>query len=535
MDPGQTGMSSSDEVSFSGCISYRPVTAASFFLDYFLWQDKAWGHHSSNIFLHFVVVVLVFFAILALTKRVPLATMTALLFATHPIHSEVVNNIGYRSDLLGAIFYLLSFIAYIHATRAKLKKRRRIFFAISFLSFSLALFAKEFAMTLPLILLSYHWLFVKEKGANTFAAFKIRREASFFIAILMFYLYIYFVAIPSAYYPKFLSMIQPATHGTLILEIFFQYIKVLFSPFSITILPPLYAPPVEPANVGHLLTAILSIVACLILAAKIYKKHALAAFGIIWFFVTYLPASNVMPLPNPFAFRFLYLPSVGFFIAMAVFLEFVINFLQQKTTLPSIGRLLKITCIAFYMFATIPNNEFFKNNLVACKEIIRNYPDSSHPYWILGLTYLDRQEYDKAIVYFKKYQQTNPNNPFIAVPKLKFLTQHMLGRCYVNDHDQATYHFKTAIKMKPDFLVGYFDLAKAYVVKGEYEEALQTARAAIAIDDKLVMGYVYASHSLAAMGRFQEARKYLEQARILAPGDINVKYLQDFIVQKEGQ
>ena len=47
------------------------------------------------------------------------ATFTALLFAAHPIHSEAVQNITGRAELLMAFSCLLGFVGYAVATMAE--------------------------------------------------------------------------------------------------------------------------------------------------------------------------------------------------------------------------------------------------------------------------------------------------------------------------------------------------------------------------------------------------------------------------------
>ena len=60
-DSAQTLDLPGHEASFSGCISYRPVTALTFFGDYFLWRDRAFGHHLTNVLLHLLTCLAAYF------------------------------------------------------------------------------------------------------------------------------------------------------------------------------------------------------------------------------------------------------------------------------------------------------------------------------------------------------------------------------------------------------------------------------------------------------------------------------------------
>ena len=136
IDPALT----SQKKSFSGCVAYRPVVALSFFLDSFLWKNNTAGYHFTNIFLHALTSVCVFFFIVAFAVPESLAFTAAALFAVHPIHAEVVNCIGYRSDLLSMLFYLLAFLMYIKRYTSSAPGKQ---LALSLFFFCLALLAKE--------------------------------------------------------------------------------------------------------------------------------------------------------------------------------------------------------------------------------------------------------------------------------------------------------------------------------------------------------------------------------------------------------
>ncbi len=96
---------------------YRPVLAISMMLDYVLWQEAS-GFHLTNILFHVCNTLLVFFLSWKLIRvqawRVPLSFLAALLFAVHPIHTEAVDWISARTDLLATFFSLSAFLSYIY-------------------------------------------------------------------------------------------------------------------------------------------------------------------------------------------------------------------------------------------------------------------------------------------------------------------------------------------------------------------------------------------------------------------------------------
>ena len=53
----------------------------------------------------------------------------------------------------------------------------------------------------------------------------------------------------------------------------------------------------------------------------LWNKYKKSIFFLLWYIVFYLPVSNLIPIVNPIACRYMYLPSIGVLIALAFFLH----------------------------------------------------------------------------------------------------------------------------------------------------------------------------------------------------------------------
>src|SRR5207302_8222005 len=80
------------------------------------------------------------------------AIMAALFFAVHPLRVESVVWVTERRDVLSALFYLLTVLAYVKACAVDGPPRRRWFLA-SIGAYALGLLSKSLIMSLPLVLL----------------------------------------------------------------------------------------------------------------------------------------------------------------------------------------------------------------------------------------------------------------------------------------------------------------------------------------------------------------------------------------------
>ncbi|XP_064394194.1 protein O-mannosyl-transferase Tmtc2-like isoform X2 [Halichondria panicea] len=92
--------------------SYRPLVILSFRTNRLLHGLWAPGFHLVNTVLHAAVTALYYQLLCRLRLEWSTVVTASLLFAAHPIHTEAVSNIVGRTELLCALFFLLSFLLY---------------------------------------------------------------------------------------------------------------------------------------------------------------------------------------------------------------------------------------------------------------------------------------------------------------------------------------------------------------------------------------------------------------------------------------
>ncbi len=511
--------------SFSGFVSFRPVVALTFFFDYYLWHDNPFGHHLTNILLHALVSCLMFYFVQRLFPSGTVALWAAFFFAVHPVQAEVVNSIGYRSDLLVTIFYLLSLLAYIQYTEASPKKGGLL--CLAYLFFFLTLFSKESAVTLPVMAIVYGLCFAsKDKDF-----LKSIPRYSVFLMILAFYLWAYGRVFPNANSSVLYSHhFDILTHAKLIIQVFSHYLTGLLNPMSVKLIPPLYAPSVNSLSGAEGTAVILFLLILLFIAIRSFvNKDRAVTFFIAWFILTYLPTSNIILLPNPMAFRFLYLPSVGFFVFLAVLFERGLSSLSRSGSWKNLGLIFKTGTVIFLMSLTFPLNMLYKDSFISCREMIRNYPDAKKPYLNLGLMYLSLGYHEEAREHLKKYLAADSRNSFVDAMAQDYYAHHQLGRTYIKNPDAAIAEFKESARLRPDYAAVYADLAHAYLLKNDSRAALRAALRAIELDERLIPAYVFAIHCYHELKNDSKARELLRKALDLAPGDSNLLSLKKIL------
>src|SRR5438309_3144116 len=134
--------------------NWHPLTIISHMIDCQLYDLKPGGHHFTNVFLHTIAAVLLFFWLRNIAGKGQSgsdwssAFVTAL-FAIHPLRVESVAWIAERKDVLSAVFFFLTLGAYVRYTRARSFGR---YLKMSIL-FACGLMSKPMLVTTPVVLL----------------------------------------------------------------------------------------------------------------------------------------------------------------------------------------------------------------------------------------------------------------------------------------------------------------------------------------------------------------------------------------------
>ena len=512
-----------------GKISYRPVRMVSYALDYSLnkglWQaaggyegrDKGlnpWGYHISNIVYHLITTFLVFLVVLRLSAKSRIAFLAAGLFALHPVHTDSITYLSGRRDILCVLFYLLGFYLFLRY-RATGKLR---FIIATFPVYLLGLGSKEMAVTLPAVFLCYDLLeqFSGKGERINRAYFK-----EFFLAlkrVLVRGRYLYSLTfiggIAYSYYKIFIKSpsYQSEYYGESIVTNFLTVGKVLVHYIRLLIYPvrlnadysyhafPLSPSFFEPATLISFM--VLGVVGYVVL--RLMVRHKLLAFGGVWFFVTLLPVCQIFPHHELLAEHYLYLPSFGFVLVLAVLID---SFFREKRH-SYVGYAAFALVIILFAVRIADRNRDWRDAFTLWSKTVKTAPRSARAHNNLGFEYAERGRFDKAV---DEYRQAIDIDNDFASP------HNNLGQIYYErgEIDNAILEYKEALKLKPHYAEAHTNLGVAYVRKGEEEKAFLAFRKALGIKRGLVeahigMGVLMAEIGIldGAIAKFKKALKF---------------------------
>src|SRR6266404_5727843 len=144
--------------------NWHPLTIISHMIDCQIFGLKAGAHHFTNVLLHTVAVILLFAFLVKATSRFWASAFVTALFAIHPLRVESVAWIAERKDVLSAVFFFLTLIAYLRYARSPSVGR----YAATAILLACGLMSKPLLVTTPAILLLLdYWPLRRWQGAGS--------------------------------------------------------------------------------------------------------------------------------------------------------------------------------------------------------------------------------------------------------------------------------------------------------------------------------------------------------------------------------
>lgn len=382
---------------------YRPLTNLTYWVDGRLWGDNPAGFHATNWLLHAAVTLLVFEVAAALGTGAWGAGIAGLLFAAHPMHTESVDMVQGRTDLLAAAFLLLGLLAACRTIRTPGRAGAVLWGGASLAALCAALLAKEVAVTGPLLLLGAWWA----------APAADRTSRARWIGLLLAggvvlggYALLRW-AVLGGLAPG--GMSAPGPDRLLLVPLTLAaYLWWLAWPFAFSFVWTL-APPgwTDPRLWGSL--ALLAAVAGL--AGWLARRHRLAAFALGWSLATLLPVMNLIPIPGfSLAQRYLYLPSVGFCILVGLGLARIWRVARRPAAVLWLGGTL-IGLLVVYAATIQLRTAQWVDPLFISEQMAAQAPTSFFAQSTLGLERLRHGQAEAAILALGRARDLEPANP----------------------------------------------------------------------------------------------------------------------------
>jgi len=512
----------------------RYIGYFTFAVNYALHGLDVVGYHIFNLVIHLTNAFFVYWLII-LSFKTPIlkesslkdsskliALFSALFFACHPVQTQAVTYIVQRLASLATLFYLFSIISYAKARLSlqddQPKRKSLLWYGVSLFSALLAMKTKEISFTLPVVIALYEFMFFK-------AGIKKRTLCLLPMLLTMLIIPLSLVNISKPLGDVIGDVSNAARMQTDVsrwdylltqFRVITTYIRLIFLPINQNLN---YDYPMSRSLFNpQVFLSFLFLLSILILGVYLffrYRKSALHAtlisFGIFWFFITLSVESSVIPISDVIFEHRLYLPSVGFFIALITLVFWLGN--KARTVVPVMEKAI-IPMLAVIVIAltgsTIHRNTIWGDRMTLWSDVAKKSPDLAGPRNNLGNAFEEKGLTDKAIEQYQIVLARYPNDP---------RAHENLGVAFFKQGlmDKAIEELQTTIKLRPDYYDAYYNMGLVFFRKGWIEKAIGQYEAALRINPKFAPAYVNLGIAYGYMGSIDKAVNYLETAVNLEP------------------
>jgi tetratricopeptide (TPR) repeat protein len=236
-----------------------------------------------------------------------------------------------------------------------------------------------------------------------------------------------------------------------------------------------------------------AVLIALVLIAR--KKNKRAFFSLMLMLIPLLPVLYIPALgENPFAERYLYLPSLGFVLLLSL------AFRSAKGANPKGAAALGVVIcllVAIYSAAAAKRNHVWKDDHTLWEDAAMKSPGAAIAHYNFGLVLYKEGALDEAIAQYQAALRLQPS------PKV----YNDLAVAY-NDMgltDRAIELLHVAIQLSPNFADAHNNLGVAYIYGGKYEKAVEHLKIAIGLDPSFSGAYSNLGLSYEGLGMKEEA------------------------------
>lgn len=482
--------------------SYRPVSTLSYFLIHSVVGLNPLYYHLVSLILHTFNTLLVYqTATLVLRQRLP-ALIAGLLFASHPVLTEAVNCIDFNDDLLMTFFFLPALICHIRSGAGRFLTNFNLYVACLVL-YLLSLLSKEMAIMYPAIVLLYDLMLrdADGDGWNLKTRFNILKSRFQFYTGLALVSLVYLILRFGVLYNP--GEASKASAGSLVERIIFlpghilKYILLTLYPADLNA-DHVYAYPGSFFDL-HNLMGLLVVLALVVSAFFVYRFSKEISFSIGWFLITLFPVYNLIEIYHPLAERYLYLPIIGFCLAVPAAINAALKWrFTQHAAITRVTLLAVVVIVGIYSYATIQRNPIWQSNYSLWSDTVQKSPDSLVARGGLGMAYLEKGMLEDAARQFKLSIELYPDH---------HKSYYNLGLVYHRQGDlkKAVALFNRSIALDPNSVRAHYNLATIYLQQQMWDLAIRHYVKVNELDPEIATAHFNLGMAYASQGKLKSA------------------------------
>jgi tetratricopeptide (TPR) repeat protein len=492
--------------------NWHPVTMLSHMLDCQIYGLRPWGHHLTSILLHTANTVLLFLLLARMTGAVWPSACVAALFGVHPAHVESVAWVAERKDVLCAFFCLLAIWAYLNAQTSSSKYRYGWVTAL----LALALMSKPMAVTLPFVLLLLdYWPLERARGPDWPAWRRLATEKWPLLALSAFWCGVTVWA--QGHDKAVASEVELPLLGRLAHAMisYFNYARVLVFPWHLSAYYPYNRN--EPLILGAAAAVALALVTLLSVAWA--GKRPYLVVGWLWFLGMLVPVIGLVQVGGQgWADRYVYLPSIGFFVIV------IWGVMECAERLPAVKLLLPLFGLALVMVTSF-ELRYWRDTRTLFGRAMEVTENNYLAMTLAGSMDADSGKLDDAIRLYRRALEIKP-----TYPEAHFFLGGALER--KGQTAEALAEYNQALRLRKDFDAAHVMVGLLLTKEQKYSEAEAHYQVALESNPESAAAQSDWGMALAKQGHWQESILHYEEALRLDPtlaeahNNLGIDYLQ---------
>ena len=492
--------------------NWHPLTTLTHMFDCQVYGLHPLGHHLGNVLGHGMAAILLFLALQEMTGALWRSAFVAAVFAVHPLHVESVAWISERKDVLSALFFMLTLMAYRRYARRQESPGtgawsflRSPAYWLTLLLFVLGLMSKPMLVTVPVVLLLLDWWplqrFAIHNERSTIAQLVWEKTPFLLLSTASCAATIW------AHKDAAISLQKlgfPLRLGNALVSCA-AYIGQMIYPAGLAVLYPHPADHLPPWRVGVCVLFLLLVSAGIAAGSR---KHPFLLVGWLWYLAMLVPVIGLIQVgPQAMADRYTYLPQIGLYIIVAWGSVDLCGSWRYRRILlgASAAAILAVLLVLAHVQTT-----YWKNGVSLMTRAIACTSDNSIAHTNLGIALTSQGKLPEATQHYERAIQLKPG----FADAHYNLANALAGQGKLPESIQ---HFERAIQLKPGFADAHYYLGLALTSQGKLAEAIQHFEWAIQLKPGHAEAYNSLGEALARQGKLAEAIQHFERAIQLKP------------------
>ena len=449
-------------------------------------------YHLTNLLLHIGSTLLLFAALRRATRATWPSALVAALFAIHPLHVESVAWVAERKDTLSAFFWMLTMWAY---TRYVERPGPR-WYVVSLCFFAAGLLAKPMLVTLPFVMLLLDVWPLGRLRSDSLR--KLVWEKLPFIVLCAI------VGVTTIIIRSEAGGLGSITRNPLsarVANAAVSYAAYLRQTVWPTALSPHYADPMAGLPTWQVIASCALLAAFTCLALRAARTRGYVAVGWLWYLVTLLPVSGLLPVGNfGRADRFTYIPSIGLYVAVAWALhEMTAGWVKRA----AVG----VAVLAVGAFAVVAHVQvgYWRSTASLFSYALTVDPNDPLAHLNLGCALGARGRHIEAARHWRAALRLDPTST---------KAHNNLAIHYARNgrYTEAIRHYRATLRLEPSNLTANNGLGLILERQGKIRGAMLQFRRTIKLAPTFPEGHYNLARLLQRQGRTAEAKRHYEQA-----------------------